>query len=362
MDLLRLVMVYLLYLIYSCSIFAKLSQYKDTKYIELVFFSLPVILIWVFIIGGQYYVGTDYPEYLTLFDGNNLWRMENSGEWFFVFFVKGLNYLGLHGQDLFFIVAAFEVFLLLFLGKELFTTKYLFIFFFVFIAYSSVFNNQMNGLRQYVATYLFSLSVLFLIKKRYMLCLFFLVFAAGWHVSAIILPIVLLLFFGLRNVYNKSFLYYILLFSVLFLFIFKEDWLFSFMSLTGFYDQYLTNGYVQEIGAMNKVTKFINLPIIVYSIYKSNKYELNIFSKNMYVVGVCAYCIYLSCLASTIMNRIGMYFTILTCIPVVYLLIYLYRKKSILFWFIVLYLFLIYSLKVTVFASGEYTYKSIFFH
>lgn len=355
-------MVYLLYLIYSCSIFAILSRYKSTRYAKLLIFSIPVILVWIFIIGGQYYVGTDYPSYLVLFEGKDLWRMEGVGEWFFVSFVKGLNYLGLHGQDLFFIVAAFEVLLLLFFGKKLFTTKYLFIFFFVFIAYSSVFNNQMNGLRQYVATYLFSLATIFLMEKRYMLCLLFLVFARGWHASAILLPIILLFFYWLRNIYNKKFFYCIVSFSLLFLLVFKEEWLFSFMSLSGFYDQYLTNEYVQELGLMSKITKFVNIPIIIYSIYKIDEYELNSFLKKMYSIGLFSYCIYLSCLASTIMNRMGMYFTILACIPLVFLLIHLYRKKSMLFWFIILYLLLPYALKVTVFATGEYAYESVFFH
>ena len=355
-------MVYLFYVIYSCSILAILSKYKCAKYVELIIFSLPVILIWIFIIGGQYYVGTDYPSYLSLFDGKDLWRMESSGEWFFVCFIKSLNSLGLYGQSLFFIVAAFEVFLLLFFGEKLFTTKYLFIFFFIFITYSSAFNNQMNGLRQYVATYLFSLSVLFLVEKRYILCFLFLVFAAGWHASVIILPIFLLIFYWLKNVYNKKFFYLVLLLSILFLFVFKDEWLFSFMHLSGFYDQYLTNDYVQEVGILNKITKFINLPIIAYSIYKSDRYDLNVYLKNVYAIGVYAYCIYVVCLASTIMNRLGMYFTILTCLPITYLLIFLYRRKSIFFWFIVLYLFLIYALKVTAFASGEYTYRSVFFH
>ena len=355
-------MVYLLYIIFSCSILAILSGYKSVKYVELIIFSIPIILVWIFIIGGQYYVGTDYPSYLVLFEGENLWRMEGSGEWFFVCFVKGLNYLGLYGQDLFFIVAAFEIFLLLFFGEKLFTTKYLFIFFFVFIAYSSVFHNQMNGLRQYVATYLFSLAVLFLMERRYMLCLLFLVFAGGWHASVMLLPIILLFFYWLRNVYNKRFFYYIVLLSLLFLLVFKEKWLFSFMSLSGFYDQYLTSEYVQEVGLINKITKFVNVPIVVYSIYKSDKYKLNVFLRNIYTISVLSYCVYISCLASTIMNRFGMYFSILACIPVVILLIYLYREKNILFWFIILYLFLIYALKVTIFAVGEYAYESVFFH
>lgn len=354
-------MVYLLYIIYSCSIFGILSRYKSTKYSKLIVFSIPVILVWIFIIGGQYNVGTDYPNYLVLFEGKDLWRMEESGEWFFVCFVKGLNNLGLHGQDLFFIVAAFEVFLLLFLGKKLFTTKYLFIFFFILIAYSSVFNNQMNGLRQYVATYLFSLAVPFLMEKKFMLCLLFLVLAGGWHASVILLPFILLFFYWLRNIFSKKFFYCIVLFSLLFLLVFKEEWLFSFMSLSGFYDQYLTNEYVGNIGLSSKITKFVNVPIIIYSIYKSDQYDWDGYSKNMFTIGIFSYCIYISCLASTIMNRFGLYFTILACIPVVDLLIYLYRKKSMLFWFIILYLFFIYALKVTIFATGEYAYKSIFF-
>lgn len=354
-------MVYLLYIIYSCSILSILNRYKNTKYSELVFFSIPVIIVWIFIIGGQYYVGTDYRSYLDLFEGNGLWRNEDLGEWFFTSFVKKFNYIGLHGQDLFFIVASFEVLLLLYIGRKLFSTKYLFIFFFIFIAYSSVFNNQMNGLRQYVATYLFSIAVIFLIEKRYMLCILFLVLAGGWHASVLILPIVLLFFYSLRNIYNKKFFYCIVLFSLIFLLIFKEEWLFLFMQYTGFYDQYITSDYVEKVGFIGKLTKFINVPIILFSIYKSDEYDLDNYSKNMYTIGVFSYCIYISCLASTLTNRFGIYFTILSCIPVVNILIYLFKRKNILFWLIILYLFTVYALKVTIFATGEYKYESIFF-
>ncbi len=60
-------MVYLLFAVCSYLYLLLLSKYKEVGYKTVIVFSLPVIFAWVLIIGSQYYVGTDYPTYLSLF-------------------------------------------------------------------------------------------------------------------------------------------------------------------------------------------------------------------------------------------------------------------------------------------------------
>ena len=59
-------MVYLLFAVCSYLYLLLLSKYKEVGYKTVIVFSLPVIFAWVLIIGSQYYVGTDYPTYLSL--------------------------------------------------------------------------------------------------------------------------------------------------------------------------------------------------------------------------------------------------------------------------------------------------------
>lgn len=331
------------------------------------FVLLSIVFFWVIIIGGQYGVGTDYLNYLFMFNnGNLLDRLGDKGEIGFVYFVKTLNYCGFYGQDIFYIIALFWVIALLYFGKNLVSYKYLFIFLFVYITFSSAFNNQMNGIRQYVAVYLFTLSVFFLVKKRFILCVIFWFLARSWHESAIILPFVMLLFCCFKNVVNKNLFYLFLLISIVFIFVFNESWIYSFILSTGLYEGYLDSSYVQEISLINKLTKFAYIPIVIYSIYTSDKYCKNTIKRQFFAIGVYSYCFYLAGLSSSITNRFGMYFTILICIPVAFLLIGLFVEKSFksytIFWFIVVYLFLIYGLKVTFYAVGEYEYHSVIFN
>lgn len=94
-------MVYLLFAVCSYLYLLLLSKYKEVGYKTVIVFSLPVIFAWVLIIGSQYYVGTDYPTYLSLFKNIDSAKNEDT-EFGFVYFVYLCNYLGFYGQDLFF--------------------------------------------------------------------------------------------------------------------------------------------------------------------------------------------------------------------------------------------------------------------
>ena len=358
-------MVYLLFAVCSYLYLLLLSKYKEVGYKTVIVFSLPVIFAWVLIIGSQYYVGTDYPTYLSLFKNIDSAKNEDT-EFGFVYFVYLCNYLGFYGQDLFFIIAFFWILSLLQISRTITTSKYVFIFVFVFVTVSTVFNNQMNGVRQYVAVYFFTSSVLYMLNKKYVLFLIAFFLSFSWHMSAVILVPILLLFYFFKLQNSRFLLSSIVLFSIAFNFFFKEEWLYSFIAITNLYDSYLDSDYVQEVSLFNKLTKLMYTPVVLCSIYKFKKYDLNFDEKSIFVIGVYSYVIFMACLSNTLTNRFGMYFTILSCIPFVYFLIYLYKKKTLasylLYLLLCFFILLVYALKVTRFSTGEYAFDSIFFH
>lgn len=193
---------------------------------------------------------------------------------------------------------------------------------------------------------------------------FFLSFS--WHMSAVILVPILLLFYFFKLQNSRFLLSSIVLFSIAFNFFFKEEWLYSFIAITNLYDSYLDSDYVQEVSLFNKLTKLMYTPVVLCSIYKFKKYDLNFDEKSIFVIGVYSYAIFMACLSNTLTNRFGMYFTILSCIPFVYFLIYLYKKKTLasylLYLLLCFFILLVYALKVTRFSTGEYAFDSIFFH
>ena len=309
-------MVYLLFAVCSYLYLLLLSKYKEVGYKTVIVFSLPVIFAWVLIIGSQYYVGTDYPTYLSLFKNIDSAKNEDT-EFGFVYFVYLCNYL-------------------------------------------------MNGVRQYVAVYFFTSSVLYMLNKKYVLFLIAFFLSFSWHMSAVILVPILLLFYFFKLQNSRFLLSSIVLFSIAFNFFFKEEWLYSFIAITNLYDSYLDSDYVQEVSLFNKLTKLMYTPVVLCSIYKFKKYDLNFDEKSIFVIGVYSYAIFMACLSNTLTNRFGMYFTILSCIPFVYFLIYLYKKKTLasylLYLLLCFFILLVYALKVTRFSTGEYAFDSIFFH
>ena len=100
-----------------------------------------------------------------------------------------------------------------------------------------------------------------------------------------------------------------MLFSIAFNFFFKEEWFVFFYSLLLIcIDSYLDSDYVQEVSLFNKLTKLMYTPVVLCSIYKFKKYDLNFDEKSIFVIGVYSYAIFMACLSNTLTNRFGMLF------------------------------------------------------
>jgi hypothetical protein len=135
------------------------------------------------------------------------------------------------------------------------------------------------------------------------------------------------------------------------------------------YAHYLTNEYgMADVALINKLTKYIFVPFYLYSICIRKKLteSKDIFFYNM---GFFSFCIKIISLASPMLGRFARYFEVFLIFPLFYLLIYLFKGKQqnihIAERIFILYIFFavsisLFCVKIFIFPSGEYDYKSIF--
>lgn len=357
-------MAYLLFLFSSCCYLSTLRKYRNIQFgTKLFAFSLPVILYWFLLIGGQYGVGTDYFSYLDHFMSNGSY-FDLKGDILFAAFVRLCNNWGLGGQGIFFILSLIWIIILLYVMQCIAGSRNIYIFLFVFIVFSGVFHNQMNTIRQYSAVYLFTLGFCFLYQKKYLLSILLLTATCLVHSSSIaLIPYVLLVFFFFSNVKKGYWLYVYVVSSIIFSMFLSVDLIDIFIPYFKQYAGYLKGDDIGKVDFMGRITKYMYTPLVLYSIYLFPKMDLNEFQKKIFITGICSYSLKLAVLSIALLERIGRYNEILACVPIVCLLIYLrnHSRKS-MFILILLYLFFPYFLKVSFYAVREYTYNSVFFN
>ena len=360
-------MIYLLFLLVSCVYFSYLRQYRRiSSFQRFLLYSLPFVLFWGLLIGGQYGVGTDYFSYIRYFSGSDLSYFESNGDIFFARFIQFCNAIGIWGQGVFFVLSIISVLILLYVIHNIIGSKYAFLFLFIFIVFSGTFHNQMNGVRQYSAVYLFTLGVCFWVQRRYILAIIFFSIMSFVHSSSIA---VLLIFFFLNSAWHfieeRRILALIVIAAFFISMLNLNVLLQKVMPFFGQYEVYYNSGRIEgeQVSKLVMVTKYIYIPIILYSIYLLPRMHLTSMQKRYFVLGVCGYAFKISILSLFIVNRMGQYFEILMCVPIVFLLIYIKQcGKRYTYLYLLLLLFFIapYALKVTIFATGEYSYSSFF--
>lgn len=326
----------------------------------------PIVLVWVLFIGGQYNVGTDYFSYLYIFNGGNLYYLLGRGDVGFVRIVELLNSYGIHGQSIFFLFSFIWIIILCYAGRTFTENRYLYLFIFIFVTFSSMFHNQMNGVRQYCAVYLFTLGVcLFYRQHKYWSILPFLSMLTIHSSSMAMLVLFPVFLFLGSKIEKRRLLYVFLIVAIIFSVSFPADLLERIVGQFAQYETYMDRGddtgFAATVNIVNKITKYINIPIVVYAIYLLPKMNLTKVNKNLFIVGVCGFCFKLALVDVNIVRRMGAYFEVFMCVPILYMLVYLKKQKSWKCAFIMVYLLLPYIGKVTFFATREYLYNSIFF-
>ena len=370
-------MAYLFFLSFIC-LYYKALKFRDIKYSELLVFSIPVIFVWVLMVGGQYAVGTDYFSYIGYFNSQDTSYFDDRRDILFSFFIKFSHSIGAYGQDLFFILSFIWIIVLLLITKNILIDKkikYIYLFFFVFITYSTSFNNQMNGLRQYTSVYYITLALVLLLKENYRLSIPWFICAVFTHFSSITIAVLgcglYFLLFVVKSYDKKE---NIRLLSLIVIGSIITSWLINNISYiepliyklreAEMFDDYTVyyNNMTEMHSGFDKITKYIYAPIILYAISKIKYMNLSYYENRLFIFGILSYSLKILVTGIPFVSRLGAYFEVLMCIPIIYLLIYSLRtNKTTVFLFVLFYLILPYSMKVTYFAINEYTYHSIFF-
>ncbi len=354
-------MSYLLFLLFGSIAFAAYGKANlHNTYIVSIFYLFPFIAVWIFMVGGQYYVGTDYENYLRIFSEKNAIDFYSErNEYSFSSLVVFFQSLGLYGQFFFYFFAAIAVLLYVQISRMVTNSHYA-LMFFLFITVSSLFHNQMNTLRQCTAVYFVTLSIIEFVYDRKISSFILLLVAMGFHSSAIgVLP---LFFFVNRISFTPRWAIFFLLFVALLSLVEFDNLIISLATNISRYAHYVDSEYFEAgVSILNRMTKLAYLPIYLCSVpllrttNKLSDLELRLFQ-----FGLLAYLLRTLSVVSSITNRFGFYFYILSLLPIFYYLRELSKSNIKIFTLVCSYIMFIYLLKVLVFPIGEYTYTSVF--
>lgn len=321
---------------------------------------LPLFAVWLVICGGQYYVGTDYGSYMRIFKGN-LAQFELSGEIGFAFVVRLFNSIGVRGQALFYVFFSLNFFFFYLLLKRI-KNGSIFIYILLYITVTSLFNNQLNTLRQATTIYMGTYASLLLFENRRWRSLLVLLLAISIHKSSIIY--LLLIFYKRAKALNRTWLLATLIacFTLGMFFSFSDLLMGSIPYLPKDYAWHIQSDSISEYGMLNKVTKLIFIPLYVLAVWSCDKFLRDDMSKTLFNIGVLSFCLRLLLINISIVYRLSASFLLLSIFPLYYYMYYLYTtRKTFIFGSVTLGLLLLYFLKAAVYPSGEYLYHSIYF-
>lgn len=354
-------MIYFVTLIVSVYSFSIFYVHGNKASVNYIYAALFCTCLWTILQGGQYDVGTDYFAYLYYFDNpQSLSFFSDKGEWGFYYLVSFCHSIGITGQGVFFVIALLES-IVFFVICSNFDKKNPEILIFLFIVLSSLFHNQMNAVRQSIAVYFVTLSIMYLVDKRWKGFVFFILIAFAFHNSVLLFVLLLPLFWVIWQQYSPVLYLLVLVLSSFLAFLPIENLIREFSTYFPDYSHYAESDYLSEISFLGKITKVCMLPIYVYSLVVLKSNFLSPRGYRLFIVGIMAYSLKNICLVSSVTNRVGFYFMLLSVFPVYYLIQYLQQTRQTRKVYLIYYvLVLFYCVKVILFPKGEYGYDSIY--
>ena len=340
------------------------NKYLDSKYSSIIYF--PAFYIYWFILGFQYDIGTDYDSYIEIAKIGSYAYSENNNEWLFVLLLDILKLLSLPPQSLFMVVGIIQTFLAFFLFHKL--SKYnmkVWLIFFLFITVSTIYHNQMNGIRQFISLLSVPILYIFILEKKYIKSFIISLFALGFHNSFLIILALLPVFLWFKNITKKtSFLFFILspiviIFTFDIIFTFVIEYLFSNYSIYLEKDTKLT-----YVGIL---TKAYYIPLFFYFWYlylnnKNSTFTNNDLFKFFILVFSITYCFLIMGLYFSLGARIFQYFILFYIFPIYYIIDYLIKENS-QFALIVVFIYVLfpYIVKTVFLPVREYSFQTILF-
>lgn len=354
-------MVFLAYFVINL-LFINLLNQKKYLISQFNIFYIPFILMWIFIIGLQYRVGTDYDSYLSIFNSGAL-LYKKKGEVLFYELVQFLHLFTNNGQILFISISAIQVLVTLRILKELKKNNYdMTLIFFYYFSISGIFFNQMNGLRQYVAIPFLALSIIYFPKNIFKSIIFIFI-ATQFHRSAIIFYPVLLFCFPLKKKL-PDYIYYLFVLFILIVSFLSINNIVEFLvsKILPAYSAYFQEGvFLNKLSFSKQIVKIAMIPIYLLSI-KHRDFVNNPLANVLYNLGFFSYFVFFIFSEITILVRILDYFRFFQIFPVYFLTKkYIHQKRNIEIFFLLSIVLGLLFLKIIVFPSGEYVYNNVLF-
>lgn len=349
--------MFLFVLIYTAVYFALIEKYKAS-----LFAMLPAFLVYFLVAGLQFNVGTDYFSYIDIYENEERhWFYFNRGEYLFFALNQGLNWLKLPPQSIFIAVSFIQASLVFFYFKKIKNKGFiLWLLFITFFCVTNIYNNQLNGIRQYVVIAGLPLFTILVYERKIIKSLLLLSFLSFFHNTAWLLLVVYPLFY-LQVRFNRSLFLLFVASAAGYLFVGK--FIYEVASLIfPSYLHYLQGGYAEPQTIKLFLTKLYYLPVVFYFylIYKQTDSDFGRYFHYMVFLFTITYWFFLLALSLGIATRVYYYVIFFYLFPVYYVLHFNYiNKRQLDFIFILAYVVLPYVFKVTVLAKAEFLYKSI---
>jgi hypothetical protein len=318
--------------------------------------------------GLQDGVGTDYHSYLGMFEKQEYQKFYIKGEYLYYLFYWIIDLFNGEPQWIFALSSVFNGFFLAltlyFLKRNGYSITFIF---FIYFTYTGLYHNQMNGLRQFSAIYVFNFLMVYAALLGFKKALFWVVMFIGvisHRTFLVTLPL-----FSLYSVFHKDsckilfpILYGIIIIIIIMLFL-----PYLVKEFFPFYAQHLTpGGYGSNMSVTKLATKLIITPLLIYFMYV---FYSNISFREKFLNSHKGFCVmlffwgttswmYLASLEFGFFYRVSQYFLFANIFPLYYLFKYIVheKKSELLSFLLILYFLLPYFVKVVLLSRGEYMY------
>ncbi|WP_162814004.1 EpsG family protein [Vibrio tetraodonis] len=334
--------------------------------------TFPAIVFYIFVSSTQYYVGSDYPSYIYIYENPWVWgRYFDQGEYFFYYSLEFLNHLKLEPQALFFVFTLAQtlpIFYFFFKLKQRYNDVRLWLLFFIFLSVTNIYNNQLNGIRQYAAVVLVPLFAYLICDRKYVKSFFYLFLMKMMHASSLINVVIypLKLFEKLK----PNYLFLIFLLSTV-IYLILPSLVPVALEVIGSYSHYIDGQYFESSDLSVVITKIYYLPVylVFYYLYSKNtgnSKEGSFINSDLFrffiVIFSFTYWAFLMSLKIGILSRLQSYFVFFNIFPIYYVLNFYYHKNFKFFIIILGFIVLPYLAKITFLAKNEFFYQSVIFN
>jgi len=347
-------------------------KYINTKGVVAYIVILPPLTLYILLGALQYQTGGDYDTYVAMYENGVAGRILLNKEYLFVLLLEFAKFFSLGGHSIIVMMSVLQGYILFFFVLKIRNYNYsVWLIVFLILFCTSIYFNQMNLMRQYVAVLLTPLFFLYLYEKRYFSLIIVSFLALMAHKSFLLVIVFSPLFVIFKRfAHSDGRLFLLFLLSpVAILYLFPIVYEFFINNIFYHYDLYksLYSDFSTDRVVRIIIGKLYFFPIMVYFWY------IYLLDKRITVLGGVFRDVFLPIFALThafylvdftiyVHGRVFVYFIIFYIFPLYYLLYHHYLcKYKIRLMFVIFYIVAPVFYKIFIFNSNEYNYRSILF-